>query len=145
MHEPQGPIARTSIFEGWRLILLAAAVIVITACVAYGHDEGHEPQEISSSEIYKPTPLPDRIVLTWSSDPATSQAVTWRTDDSVLRAFAEIAEAEDGPGFVNHAERLPAVTQPLAESAVAAHYHTVNFTDLKPSTKYAYRVGDGAN
>jgi 3',5'-cyclic AMP phosphodiesterase CpdA len=145
MQEPQGPIARASIFEGWRLILLASAVIVITACVAYGHDEGHGPREVSSSEIYKPTPLPDRIVLTWSSDPATSQAVTWRTDDSVLRAYAEIAEAEDGPGFVNHSERLQAVTQPLADSAVTANYHTVNFVDLQPSTKYAYRVGDGVN
>ena len=24
-------------------------------------------------------------------------------------------------------------------------FHTVNFTNLKPDTKYLYRVGDGAN
>jgi len=26
-----------------------------------------------------------------------------------------------------------------------AHYHSVNFRDLEPKTKYAYRVGDGVN
>jgi 3',5'-cyclic AMP phosphodiesterase CpdA len=100
---------------------------------------------VPAAEIYKPGPLPDRIVLTWVSDPSRSQAVTWRTDDSVERGLAEIALSEDGPGFAGHAERLVAATQLLPDEDLPAHYHTVNFTDLEPATKYAYRVGDGVN
>ena len=37
---------------------------------------------------------PDRIILTFHGDPATCRAVTWRTDKSVTKAVAQIAEAE---------------------------------------------------
>jgi 3',5'-cyclic AMP phosphodiesterase CpdA len=33
----------------------------------------------------------------------------------------------------------------LKSNLSEAHYHSVEFTDLKPNTKYVYRVGDGAN
>ncbi len=145
MSQQHEDTARASLFEGWRLVLLALAIICITACVAFAHDGEHGPRVVPNSEIYQPTPLPDRIVLTWAGDPATSQAVTWRTDDSVSRAYAELAQAEDGPAFAEKAERFEALTKPLEGSTTSAHYHTVNFQGLTPATKYAYRVGDGAN
>ena len=40
-----------------------------------------------------PTPLPDRVVLTWNDDPATTQAVNWRTDVSVKAGLAQLAIA----------------------------------------------------
>ena len=40
-----------------------------------------------------PTPLPDRVVLTWNDDPATTQAVTWRTDTSIEVGLAQLAVA----------------------------------------------------
>lgn len=95
------------------------------------------------------SPDPDRIFLTFAGDPATSRAVTWRTDDSVEKAYAEIALARADPGFVNQAKRYDAKTEPLTldvktEAAQATtHYHSVVFEDLEPNTLYAYRVGDG--
>ena len=40
-----------------------------------------------------PTPLPDRVVLTWNDNPATTQSVNWRTDISVKKGFAQLAIA----------------------------------------------------
>ena len=95
------------------------------------------------------SPDPDRIFLTFLGDPATSRAVTWRTDTSVKQAYAEIAEATPGPKFSDAAKRYDATTESLElgenNKSVngTTHYHSVVFKDLKPSTLYAYRVGDG--
>jgi 3',5'-cyclic AMP phosphodiesterase CpdA len=94
-------------------------------------------------DLYPPKPSPDRIILTWNADPATSQAVTWRTDTTVVEAFAEVAIAGDMPEFAMKASRTNARTEKLLSDKGAAHYHSATFTELKPNTTYAYRVGDG--
>src|SRR5687768_1936525 len=75
----------------WMGLLLAGAV--------FGHgDEGAHtwrPAPYDEKLAHAPRPLPDRIVLTWAGDPASTQAVTWRTDVSVRRALAEIAVANE--------------------------------------------------
>ncbi|QDT32957.1 phytase [Thalassoglobus polymorphus] len=109
------------------------------------HEHEHQPPTAEVREVYKPTLLPDRIVLTWTGDPATSQAVTWRTSTQITQGIAEIAKAEAGPGFPAKAVRVNATSQALLTNLSTAHYHTVEFQDLQPKTKYAYRVGDGVN
>ena len=110
------------------------------------HDHEHEPPKKAEARvIYRPTRVPDRITLTWTDDPATTQAVTWRTSSEVTIAYAELAVAEAGPGFVNKSTRVTATSQPLETAIATSHFHTVEFRDLKPSTKYAYRVGDTVN
>ena len=118
-----------------------------------GDDSGRYDEKL----ICKPTPVPDRVILTWASDPATSQAVTWRTDISVPpgKAVAQLALAEGGPGFdptwgknafsPDKLTTRTARTELLKTSINEAHYHSVNFTGLKPKTKYVYRVGDGTD
>ena len=108
---------------------------------------------MSNAAAHRPTPLPDRIVLTWQTDPATSQAVTWRTDTTVTTAAAEFAVAEDSAAFAGYGKakgqarttQVRAVTTPLKTDLNEAHCHSVNFTGLAPDTKYLYRVGDGVN
>lgn len=99
------------------------------------------------AETYKPTPVPDRIILNWNGDPATTQAVTWRTDVNVFSAQAQIAVAEDGPAFKDKAITIPAgsSSEVQGNQPYTAKFHTVNFENLIPKTKYLYRVGDGAN
>ncbi|MBW3599332.1 MAG: metallophosphoesterase family protein [Planctomycetes bacterium] len=121
--------------------------VLATAPGVLGH-EGHahpEPQRVPDKEAYRPSAIPDRIVLTWNGDPAATQAVTWRTDTSVHRAFAEVAVAEDGPFFSFKAARVEAETSKLETNLGEAHYHSAVFEKLKPQTRYAYRVGDGEN
>jgi len=102
------------------------------------------PAPYPAKAAYAPRPLPDRIVLTWRGDPATTQAVSWRTDTSVRQAVAEIAIANDA-GRELQKQSLPARTEPFKSTLGMAHYHSVEFTALSPDTLYAYRVGDGVN
>jgi acid phosphatase type 7 len=97
------------------------------------------------ADIHRPTQLPDRIVLTWKSDPQTTQAVSWRTDTSVTRGMAQIQPAGHGPLREKDAETVETSPQLLKSNLSEAHYHSAEFSNLKPNTKYAYRVGDGAN
>ena len=133
----------------WRFGTVALAIAWLGACAAAAH-EGHEPHDDAPpaadlKQVYKPTVMPDRIILTWTGDPAVTQAVTWRTSTDVAKGWAEIAPAEAGPAFAKNAKRIEAASQALLSDLSTAHYHTVQFKDLTPSTKYAYRVGDGVN
>jgi 3',5'-cyclic AMP phosphodiesterase CpdA len=124
------------------LVCCAACVCVSTAAA---HEPARKPRKAEDAEVYRPSVVPDRILLTWAGDPATTQSVTWRTDDTVAEAFAEIAPAGDGPNFKKEAARLTAETTPLKTDLGPAHYHAVSFEGLSPKTRYAYRVGDGEN
>ncbi len=95
----------------------------------------------------KPSNDPDRIILTPLTDPTTSAAVSWRTSETIKEAYAEIIKATDDARFDVGAEQYKALTKPLEfgktewNKKQTVHYHTVNFTELKPNTLYAYRVG----
>jgi hypothetical protein len=103
------------------------------------------PLKVADRETYKPGPLPDRVILTWTGDPTRTQAVSWRTDASVQLGLAEIAIAGDSHEFTKHARQLRAKTTRLKSDLSEAHYHSVEFNALTPRTKYAYRLGDGVN
>jgi len=140
---------------------LAALAAFIGLALAVGRSQDPDeakapepkPKKLPNAAAHRPTPLPDRIILTWQTDPATSQAVTWRTDTSVKAAVAEIAVAEDSAAFAGYGKakgqarttRVPAFTTPLKTDLNEAHCHSVNFTGLQADTKHLYRVGDGAN
>ena len=88
---------------------------------------------------------PQRLVLTWESDPATSQSVVWRTEAKVSTPQAQmittpnwLADAGD------RALTVSAVTESLVtEAGLSVYHHTARFGDLTSETSYAYRVGDG--
>ena len=85
--------------------------------------------------------LIENIILTWKKNPATSQAVTWRTSSSLPQSFAEIASAKASPEFTKTARKYPATTTKIKVDKHSVYYHSVNFEDLTPDTMYAYRVG----
>lgn len=124
---------------------LATAVYVAAPDRSQGLDAEKKPQAVAEEILYRPTAMPDRIILTWKDDVATTQAVTWRTDTTVTNAHAQIALAEDGPLFTSKSKDVPATTQMLKTDLSKAFYHTTNFTGLTPKTLYVYRVGDGVN
>lgn len=97
----------------------------------------------AQAQLFKPTAHPDRIILTWADNPATTQSVTWRTDTHVATAWAEITEEMSEPGLEPpQARRFQATKDSLIGKEYAeAYYHRVTFRDLKPNTLYAYRVG----
>ena len=101
-------------------------------------------EEYPAAAAHAPTPLPDRVVLTWDGNPATSQAVTWRTDVTVMEGKAQLAVA-NANGRALQPDTFIATTTHFESDINAAHYHSVTFKGLQPETLYAYRVGDGVN
>ncbi|MEM8669396.1 MAG: metallophosphoesterase family protein [Planctomycetota bacterium] len=133
---------------GIRYLVIACPLTVVFLTLAarsFGHDGLHPAVKVEPATYYKPSVMPDRIVLTWCDDPTTTQAVTWRTSTEVTNALAQITVATPGPDLDQGAADVAAETTPLQTDINQALFHTAKFTELKPGTKYAYRVGDGAN
>lgn len=128
---------------------MSAIIAAITlASFALPHQEAAKLTALSEKEVSRPSARPDRVILTWEGDPATTQSVTWRTDASVAQAVAEIAPASDGPLFLKDTQNLKSVkagSQKLVTDLNEALFHSVTFDGLKPKSKYVYRVGDGVN
>ena len=122
--------------------------IVVVFALLFGvpvsaHDEW-KATEYSRSAAHEPTPLPDRLVLTWEDDPATTQSVTWRTDTATKKGFAHLAVANSN-GRALKPEVFEAETELFKSDINEANYHSVTFRNLQPDTLYTYRVGDGVN
>ncbi|PCE66041.1 purple acid phosphatase family protein [Sediminicola luteus] len=119
-------------------VMLAMALVMVSSRVCAQNGE------------FSPSPVPDRIILTLTATPASSQAVSWRTDTSVTQAQAQFAQATGSPDFRKSVKTIWATSSffeniPHLEDHVVAKQHELVFTDLKPDTKYAYRVGDGSH
>ena len=59
------------------------------------------------------TRWPDRVVVTLPADPATSFAVTWRTDAAVTETIAQLVKATDDARFDLAANTIDAQTERL--------------------------------
>ena len=89
----------------------------------------------------KPSKIPSRVALNWSDDPTISVSVTWRTSTEIEAAYAEIAVADASANFTTWRTQVTAKTEKWSQNTYSAHFHSVTFSDLKPDTLYAYRVG----
>jgi 3',5'-cyclic AMP phosphodiesterase CpdA len=133
------------------LMVFVFAALAVSSHRSSAHDDDlasdhkHHVTAVEHAEMYKPTAMPDRIILTCGGDAKTTQSVNWRTSTEVVGGLAEITEAEAGPYFPEKARQVEAVSQSLETDLSTAHYHSVTFQDLKPGTTYAYRLGDGTN
>ena len=153
LHAPRDPQCQTSPRSHKtavvRIVLAVASLLAINdrIAVAVVHDGEHPPgvRALKPAEVYAPSLLPDRIILTWAGDPTTTQSVTWRTSTEVATGKAQIAEATPGPEFAKKAKEQIAESVALKSDLNTAHFHSVTFKELTPGTKYAYRVGDGTN
>lgn len=98
-----------------------------------------------------PSKDPDRIILNFYGNTATSKSVTWRTDSTVTKGVAQIAEATVNSGFETNAISINARTEIFDlgmykfNKSLNVHYHSAIFNDLQPNKQYVYRVGDGEN
>lgn len=78
---------------------------------------------------------PDRVTLSPTATPSTSQMITWRTTtDTAARVQHEPVA---GGGVVT-------TTGNSTGEAGSGYYHRATLTGLQPGTAYRYRVGDGA-
>lgn len=124
--------------------LIFAVLLCFNSSLLWGQDllNGLHHWEIPSKD-------PDRLILTFYGDPATSRAVTWRTDNTIYGGVAQIAEATVNSGFEKTAKSVLAKTEVFdlgrykGNTPLKVHYHSAVFEGLKPDRLYVYRVGDG--
>lgn len=141
--EPRRGILRSPL----ALLTLLPLLLGLTGYASYAARRAPD-ETISTPPWNVATGAPDRVILTWSADPTSSQSVTWRTDTTVARGMAQIALASPGPGFGLEAQTVVAESRvvdarAVENAGVVVKYHSVTFTRLVPDTLYAYRVGDG--
>ncbi len=132
-------------FNAVCLWVLAALIPTVAASQEHTHELAHTLHGSYETAAHDPRPsaIPDRIVLTWQTDPTTSQAITWRTDTTVARGTVEIAPAKASPRFMLSVESVAAETEHVETDSGPAHFHSANAQGLEPATRYAYRVGAG--
>ena len=91
-----------------------------------------------------PTPaghVPERLILTWSGDPTTTQSVTWETAAALASPQAQVARISAHPNFAASATTVQGkVTS--ADGGDPGRY-VAKFAALEPGTRYLCRVGDG--
>ena len=84
---------------------------------------------------------PERILLTWTGDPAQTQTFTWRNGPGAPKV--QIAPSSANPTFEKEVRTVEAtcteVNLPEGRKAIECK---ATITDLKPGTQYSYRVGN---
>ena len=91
--------------------------------------------------LYVSSPMPDRILLSWSGDPFNSRDVTWQGDTLAKEGSLQIS------GGSNPADTILYRSSPkiIRTSGGAASYFRVALTKLLPGQAYRYRVANGPN
>lgn len=91
-------------------------------------------------------PMPRQIRLSWAGDPATTQAIVWRTDEGTraTRVQYRAADGEQTGGELADAlERTGGSFLADLTDAAEGRLHEIRLCDLQPDTTYRYRVGGG--
>ena len=133
-------------FRCWR----RCAIVLVDAQLARAHEGEHPVPVFTDKEQHRPTPLPDRVVLTWSGDPTTSIDITWRTDTTTGEPVAEYARADSlvgnlREGNVPHSNRVAGSKVEFTSDLGTCQVNSAQLKELQPATMYAYRVGDGGH
>ena len=104
---------------------------------------------VYNTTMYPSSASPDQIVLTWASDPKTTQAIQWRTSTETSQGAVRYrikrqpgVEVAD-PWITVAAEMKPMENHNTLNDPVC-HRYTVNLIGLEPATTYEYSVGDGS-
>ena len=110
-------------FFFFRILLLCVVLMALAPSTAHEHVEKLRHWEIPSKD-------PDRIILTFNGDPATSRAVTWRTDATIEKAVAQIAEATVNSKFQDQSVSKDAVTEPFDLGLYTKAMHLLSSTTI---------------
>lgn len=122
-----------------KYILLSLTLLVSPLLVGQSAEKHTAPK--TQQIVYEASPRPDRIILSWAENNSASQAVTWRTDVSIMEPVAQLAAVSSDVDFYRTPETYEASSEKVVAFDEVVKYHTVNFTELEPNKYYAYRVG----
>ncbi|MCL4215744.1 MAG: fibronectin type III domain-containing protein, partial [Candidatus Hydrogenedentes bacterium] len=98
-------------------------------------------------DVYRITPYPatarpDHVVLTWSDDPKTTQAIQWRTSTETNEGAVRYRLKGSGEEWTTVAADSEMLVNYNTVNDPLCLRHTVNLTGLSPDSAYEYCVGD---
>ena len=85
--------------------------------------------------------VPQQITLTWTSDPATTQTITWKADSAMLQERVQYVEGTLDMLFPASAKTVEAIEETLYTNEGEVNIYSATLQGLKPGTCYNYRVG----
>lgn len=86
--------------------------------------------------------IPYRLILNLTENPANSIAVTWRTNKLLKSPKVQIAFAGESKKLINDIKNYEPTPEKFTDENQNIYYHYSKvIEDLKPDTKYLYRVG----
>lgn len=88
-----------------------------------------------------PKGTPERIILSSTQDPSTSQYVTWRSRSPLTLSGSVELREKGGSARTVAAVQMPERTV----DGYPARSHSAKLEGLKPNTEYEYRASSGAN
>lgn len=95
---------------------------------------------------YPALPMADQIMLTWSDDPRTTQAVQWRTDTSVAGMSLRYWPKHNSKGkFSERTATDEILSDPYIHNNPEVKHWEVNITRLQPDTEYNYLIYNSEN
>lgn len=97
---------------------------------------------------YPATAAPDQVVLTWASDPKTTQAIQWRTstalaEGAVRYRLKKAAGTDPADRWITVAAQRAVLENHNTVNDPVVNRYTVNLVGLDPSSTYEYQVGGG--
>ena len=104
---------------------------------------GIVPHAVEAVDEAHPAYVPTGITASFSGDPTTGFAVTWRTRAHMKNPIAQIALASASPSFTDMFKSVYASTTFQSDNPGEGCAYEVHFNHLSPATAYTYRVGDG--
>lgn len=93
------------------------------------------------SSPYPSSGQPDQVVLTWSSDPAVSMDIQWRTNATTNTPGIRYRVAGTTEESSSVAEKVTLEDRMLMNDRYSNHY-TARIRNLKPGTTYQYLLGN---
>ncbi len=124
------------LFQALLVLILLASLSGVQGQYSIG-----TTQPGSDSINVNATAVPDHVTLSWTSDPMTTQTVTWRTDSTVQTGVVQ--HGMDRELRDNTARSVAAKVSLLKTDLGDENISTAMLTGLEPGTRYYYRVGDG--
>ncbi len=100
-------------------------------------------ENVPRTTAFPSSSTPDQICLTWNGDPATTQAIQWRTNPAVKEGVVQYRkkDAPDAPPAEVNAE-VSLLEDRLVGNDPTNHRFTATLKNLAPGAAYTYRVGN---
>lgn len=85
----------------------------------------------------------EAVVLSWVENPKTTQTITWQTTTREKTPMVAFCEANTPDALISSVQMASAAESAFHNEAGDRYVYSITLRNLKPGTRYVYRIGDG--